>query len=80
MPWGFFIANAPAYAGEVVPLAVRGACTGTLQLSWSLGSIIVASATYAYNQRMDQWAWWVPLALQWIFPVSDLTQNLRSVS
>ncbi|KAF3759962.1 hypothetical protein M406DRAFT_358660 [Cryphonectria parasitica EP155] len=68
VPWGFFIANSPAYASEVVPLALRGACTATLQMSWSIGGIIVAAATYGYNQRNDEWAWRVPLALQWIFP------------
>lgn len=69
VPWGLFIANSPAYASEVVPLALRGACTATLQMSWSIGSIIVAAATYATNQRTDHWAWKIPLALQWIFPV-----------
>ncbi|KAK8102115.1 hypothetical protein PG984_015261 [Apiospora sp. TS-2023a] len=68
VPWGFFIANAPAYASEIVPLALRGACTATLQMSWSIGSILVAAATYAYNKRQDEWAWRAPLALQWIFP------------
>lgn len=74
VPWGFFIANSPAYASEIVPLALRGACTATLQMSWSIGSIIVAGATYAYNKRDDQWAWRVPLALQWLFPVSQNRQ------
>ncbi|KAJ5198582.1 uncharacterized protein N7498_007699 [Penicillium cinerascens] len=68
VPWGFFIANAPAYASEVVPLALRGACTATLQMSWSIGSIIVAAAVLGYNKRNDEWAWRIPLALQWIFP------------
>ena len=72
VPWGFFIANAPAYASEVVPLALRSACTATLQMSWSIGGILVAGVTYAYNQRQDEWAWRMPLALQWIFPVSSL--------
>ncbi|RKK66747.1 hypothetical protein BFJ69_g15123 [Fusarium oxysporum] len=40
----------------------------TTFMSWSIGSIIVAGATYAYNKRNDQWAWRVPLALQWLFP------------
>lgn len=70
VPWGLFIANSPAYASEIVPLALRGACTATLQMSWSIGGIIVAAATYGYNKRNDQWAWKVPLALQWLFPVS----------
>ncbi|TEA22606.1 General alpha-glucoside permease [Colletotrichum sidae] len=68
IPWGFFIAIGPAYASEIVPLALRGACTATLQMSWSIGSIIVAGATLGYNKRMDEWAWRAPLALQWIFP------------
>ncbi|KAL4985875.1 hypothetical protein BDW68DRAFT_189323 [Aspergillus falconensis] len=55
VPWGFFIANFPAYAGEIVPLLLRAACTATLQISWSIGPTIV-------------WSWRVPLALQWIFP------------
>ncbi|KAL3497166.1 hypothetical protein BJX62DRAFT_221621 [Aspergillus germanicus] len=66
--WGFFIANSPAYASEIVPLPLRAACTATLQMSWSIGSIIVAGATYAYNRLDNQWSWRVPLALQWIFP------------
>lgn len=69
IPWGFFIANSPAYASEVVPLSLRGATTATLQMSWSIGSIIVAAASYGYNNRMDEWSWRVPTALQWIFPV-----------
>ncbi|OKL56087.1 hypothetical protein UA08_08784 [Talaromyces atroroseus] len=68
VPWGFFIANSPAYASEVVPLNLRAACTATLQMSWSIGSIIVAGATYGYNNRDDQWSWRMPTALQWIFP------------
>lgn len=78
IPWGIFIANSPAYASEIVPLALRGATTATLQMSWSIGGIIVAGVTYAFNQRSDQWAWRIPLALQWIFPVSIL-RNARQV-
>jgi SP family general alpha glucoside:H+ symporter-like MFS transporter len=68
VPWGIFIANSPAYASEVVPLALRAACTATLQMSWSIGGIIVAGATYGFNKRQDEWSWRIPLALQWIFP------------
>ena len=70
VPWGIFIANSPAYSSEIVPLVLRGACTATLQMSWSIGGIIVAAVTYGFNKRDDQWAWRIPLALQWIFPVS----------
>ncbi|EFX04092.1 maltose permease [Grosmannia clavigera kw1407] len=68
VPWGLFIANSPAYASEIVPLVLRGACTATLQMSWSIGSIIVAAVTYVYNRKSGQWAYRLPLALQWMFP------------
>ncbi|KAF3000669.1 hypothetical protein E8E13_000823 [Curvularia kusanoi] len=69
VPWGMFIANSPAYASEIVPVALRGVCTATIQMSWSIGGIIVAAATLGFNSRLDEWAWRGPLALQWIFPV-----------
>ena len=81
VPWGFFIANSPAYASEIVPLALRSACAASLQMSWAIGSIIVAGISYAYNQRDDQWSWRMPAALQWIFPVSidSYTNENRAV-
>lgn len=69
VPWGIFIANSPAYASEVVPIALRGVCTATLQMSWSIGGILVAAVCYAYNKLDNEWAWRAPLALQWLFPV-----------
>jgi MFS family permease len=74
VPWGIFIANSPAYASEVVPIPLRGIVAATLQMSWSIGSIIVAGATYGTNKYTDEWAWRLPLALQWLFPVGDVHQ------
>ena len=70
VPWGFFIANSPAYASEIVPLALRSACAASLQMSWAIGSIIVAGISYAYSGHDSQWSWRAPAGLQWIFPVS----------
>jgi hypothetical protein len=47
-------------------------------MSWSIGGIIVAGATYATNQRTDEWAWRIPLALQWIFPVRFTSPPLNT--
>lgn len=69
VPWGLFIANSPAYASEIVPLVLRSSAAATLQMSWSIGAMLVAAATYSYSHRMDEWAWKVPIALQWVFPV-----------
>jgi SP family general alpha glucoside:H+ symporter-like MFS transporter len=68
IPWGFFIANSPAYASEISPLALRSVCTAYLQMCWAIGSIIVGAATYALNNRADEWAFRIPFALQWLFP------------
>lgn len=72
VPWGFFIANSPAYASEIVPLALRGFATSTIQMCWSIGGIVVGAVTCEfterrsravliildhYNQRNDEWAY-----------------------
>ncbi|KAH8746196.1 maltose permease [Hyaloscypha finlandica] len=68
IPWGIFIANAPAYCAEIVPLRLRAPATQMLQMFWAIGSIIVGGITYHYQSRDDSSAYRVPIALQWMFP------------
>ena len=49
LPWGIFIANAPAYCSEIVPIKLRAPATQMLQMFWAFGSIIVGAVTYRYN-------------------------------
>ena len=49
LPWGIFIANAPAYCSEIVPIQLRAPATQMLQMFWAIGSIIVGAVTYCYN-------------------------------
>lgn len=53
LPWGIFIANAPAYCSEIVPIKLRAPATQMLQMFWAIGSIIVGGVTYRYNSRQD---------------------------
>lgn len=53
LPWGIFIANAPAYCSEIVPIKLRAPATQMLQMFWAIGSIIVGGVTYSYNSRPD---------------------------
>lgn len=53
MPWGIFIANAPAYCSEIVPIKLRAPATQMLQMFWAIGSIIVGAVTYRYNNIND---------------------------
>ncbi|KAJ6571051.1 putative maltose porter [Mycena capillaripes] len=68
LPWGIFIANAPAYCSEIVPLRLRAPATQILQMFWAVGSIIVGAVTFVYNARVDKNAYKIPIALQWLFP------------
>jgi MFS family permease len=49
IPWGIFIANAPAYCSEIVPIKLRAPATQMLQMFWAIGSIIVGGVTYSYS-------------------------------
>lgn len=51
IPWGIFIANAPAYCSEIVPIKLRAPATQMLQMFWAIGSIIVGGICYAYQGR-----------------------------
>jgi SP family general alpha glucoside:H+ symporter-like MFS transporter len=53
LPWGIFIANAPAYCSEIVPIKLRAPATQMLQMFWAIGSIIVGAVTYRYNGVSD---------------------------
>lgn len=57
IPWGIFIANAPAYCAEIVPLRLRAPATQMLQMFWAIGSIIVGGITYHYQSRNDSSAY-----------------------
>ena len=68
VPWGIFIANAPAYCSEIVPIKLRAPATQMLQMFWAIGAIIVGAVTYVYNEDPGQAAFRIPVALQWMFP------------
>ncbi|KAK3387424.1 alpha glucoside transporter [Podospora didyma] len=68
VPWGIFIANAPAYCSEIVPMKLRAPATQMLQMFWAIGSIIVGGITYALQGRTDSSCYRIPIALQWMFP------------
>jgi SP family general alpha glucoside:H+ symporter-like MFS transporter len=53
IPWGIFIANAPAYCSEIVPIKLRAPATQMLQMFWAIGSIIVGAVTYSYSTNND---------------------------
>lgn len=68
VPWGIFIANAPAYCSEITPIQLRAPATQMLQMFWAIGAIIVGGVTYHFNDKPNDSSWRIPVALQWMFP------------
>ena len=57
LPWGIFIANAPAFCSEIVPIQLRAPATQMLQMFWAIGSIVVGAVTYVYEKNDTSSAW-----------------------
>lgn len=51
IPWGIFIANAPAYCSEITPIQLRAPATQMLQMFWAIGAIIVGGVAYYYSNN-----------------------------
>ncbi|KAF2160178.1 hypothetical protein M409DRAFT_70684 [Zasmidium cellare ATCC 36951] len=67
IPVGVFSTLAPAYASEVAPVALRSyfetfSC-------WGIGQFLSYAVILTLNTRMDHWAFRIPFAVQWVWPV-----------
>ncbi|RBR12833.1 hypothetical protein FVER53590_14010 [Fusarium verticillioides] len=69
IPWGVFQTLTTAYAAEVCPVHLRGYLTTYVNLCWVIGQFLSAGVLRAMATRSDQWAYRIPFAIQWIWPV-----------
>jgi SP family general alpha glucoside:H+ symporter-like MFS transporter len=69
IPWGVFQTLTTTYAAEVCPNVLRPYLTMLVSLSWSLGYLIGTSVLRGFLSMTGQWAYRIPFALQWIFPI-----------
>ena len=69
LPWGAFQTITVAYASEVCPVALRAHLTTYVNLCWVIGQFIVSGVLKGVLDREDQWAYRIPFAVQWIWPV-----------
>lgn len=69
LSWGVFAIVGPAYASEVCPTNLRGYLTTYVNLCWAIGQFIAAGVLEGLISRQDQWAYRIPFALQWMWPV-----------
>ncbi|KAK4065097.1 uncharacterized protein Triagg1_8733 [Trichoderma aggressivum f. europaeum] len=69
LSWGVFAVASPSYASEVCPTNLRGYLTTYVNLCWAIGQFIAAGVLEGLINRHDQWAYRIPFAIQWIWPV-----------
>ncbi|KAI1283876.1 putative MFS alpha-glucoside transporter [Xylaria sp. FL0933] len=69
IPWGVFQTLTITYASEVCPIALRGYLTTYINACWGFGQLIGIGAIVGNSWRHDEWAYRIPYALQWIWPV-----------
>ncbi|CAN6655525.1 maltose permease Mal31p [Trichomonascus vanleenenianus] len=70
---GGFVVIAAAYASEIAPLALRGILTSYINLCAVTGQFIGTGVATALQGRDDQWAYRIPFALQWSWPIVVLS-------
>ncbi|KAK4463006.1 general substrate transporter [Cladorrhinum samala] len=69
IPWGVFQTLTITYASEVCPVAMRGYLTTYVNFCWGLGQLIGIGVIMSMLDRNDEWAYRIPYALQWMWPL-----------
>ncbi|CAO1619798.1 unnamed protein product [Sympodiomycopsis kandeliae] len=69
IPWGCFQTLTTTYAADIAPLQIRGILTTYNNICWVIGQILATGVLRACLDRTDHWAYKIPYALQWIWPV-----------
>ncbi|KNG85211.1 MFS alpha-glucoside transporter [Aspergillus nomiae NRRL 13137] len=69
IPLGVYQTLVVTYASEVCPIALRAYLTTYVNLCWVLGQLLASGVLKGLANRTDQWAYRIPFALQWIWPI-----------
>jgi len=67
--FGVFGGLAPGYAAEVCPTVLRSYLTMYVNVTFVLGQIISAGVILGMVNITTQWAYKIPFAIQWVWPV-----------
>ena len=66
---GVFQTLTTTYAAEVTPVVLRPYLTTYVNLCWVIGQLIAAGILKGFLNKPTEWAYRVPYAIQWIWPV-----------
>ncbi|KAK0392261.1 hypothetical protein NLU13_1757 [Sarocladium strictum] len=69
LPWGIFATTAPAYASEVLPMNLRVYMTSWTNMCFIIGQLISAGVMAGLVNNPTKWAYRIPFAIQWVWPV-----------
>ncbi|KAJ5779140.1 hypothetical protein N7457_006860 [Penicillium paradoxum] len=69
IPLGVYQTLTVTYASEVCPVALRAYLTTYVNMCWVIGQLIASGVLKGLVDRVDQWAYRIPFALQWVWPV-----------
>jgi len=69
LPWGVFQTLTTTYAAEVTPVPLRPYLTTYVNLCWVIGQLLAAGILKGFVNVSDEWAYRVPYAIQWIWPL-----------
>ncbi|CAK7206137.1 hypothetical protein SEUCBS139899_008921 [Sporothrix eucalyptigena] len=69
VPLGVFQTITVTYASEICPIVLRAYLTTYVNICWIFGQIIGAGVLRGLLNRTDEWAYRIPFAIQWVWPV-----------
>ncbi|GAC96572.1 hypothetical protein PHSY_004153 [Pseudozyma hubeiensis SY62] len=69
VPWGVFQSLTTTYAAEICPIMLRPYMTSYVCFCWGLGIFLSSIVVRATLNMEGQWAWRMPFALQWVWPI-----------
>ncbi|KKO97505.1 sugar porter family MFS transporter [Trichoderma harzianum] len=69
IPLGVFQTLTVTYASEVCPVVLRCYLTTYVNLCWVMGQLIASGVLRGLVTRDDQWAFRIPFAVQWVWPI-----------
>ncbi|CAG8090836.1 unnamed protein product [Penicillium salamii] len=69
IPLGVYQTLTVTYASEVCPVALRAYLTTYVNLCWVFGQLIASGVLKGLAERSDQWAYRIPFAIQWVWPI-----------